>query len=132
MHRAAPAVRGPCLLAEELGHHRIRVEPFGERVAVLAVGAVDIILGPQRRNGADDRRLLADVEVAEAADLGRLVHLGGLLFEASDQQHLTVELEQGLLIRKPGLRTALGGSLFDFHEGPWVGRWQVGCKTPLL
>jgi len=47
VHRPAAAVRGAGLLAEELGHHRLRIEPLGEGVAVFAVGAVDIVGRPQ-------------------------------------------------------------------------------------
>ena len=39
---------------------------------------------------ADHDRLLADVEVAEAADQAHAVELAGLLLEAADQQHLAV------------------------------------------
>ncbi len=41
---------------------------------------------------------LPDVEVAEAADLPQAVHLGCLLLEPSDEQHLAEEL---LLARGP-------------------------------
>src|SRR3712207_8691343 len=41
----------------------------------------------QRARGADDRRLLADREVQEAADLGLGVHLAGALLEAPDEEH---------------------------------------------
>ena len=44
----------------------------------------------QRHLHADDHRLLADVEVAEAADQAHAVKLAGLLLEAADQQHLAV------------------------------------------
>ena len=39
---------------------------------------------------ADHHRLLADVEVAEAADQAHAVHLPGLFLEPADQQHLPV------------------------------------------
>ena len=39
-------------------------------------------------------RLLADVEVAEAADQPEAVELARALLEAADEQHLAVELEQ--------------------------------------
>src|SRR5688500_19948306 len=43
---------------------------------------------------ADDHRLLADVEMTEAADEAHAVHLAGLLLEAPDQQHVAIEAEQ--------------------------------------
>ena len=43
-----------------------------ERMAVLAIGRDDRVLGLERLHRADRDRLLADVEVQEAADLLRL------------------------------------------------------------
>ena len=60
----------------------------GERVAVLAVGAGDVVVGPERGEAAHRDGLLADVEMAEAADLAEAVRLAGLLLEAADEQHL--------------------------------------------
>ena len=44
----------------------------------------------ERHLHADDDSLLADVEVAEAADQAHAVELAGLLLEAADQQHVAV------------------------------------------
>ena len=59
-----------------------------ERVTVLAIGRDDGVVRAERRHHADGDRLLADVEVQEAADLARAVELGALLLEAADAQHL--------------------------------------------
>ena len=49
---------------------------------------------------ADDHGLLADVEVAEAADEAHAVELAGLLLEAADEQHVAVGVE--LLVAAEG------------------------------
>src|SRR5437879_9308245 len=128
VHRPAPAMRGPGLLPEELGHYRVRLDTLGQGVAVLPVGAVDIVLRAEGRDRADDGRLLADVEVAEAADLGRLVHLGRLLLETADQQHLPVELQKDRFIRQRVLRWAGGGAVFGLTGGSWNGNGRERCK----
>src|SRR5207253_296193 len=69
MHGPAPAVRGAGFLPKKLRHHRLRVDPFGDRVPVLAIVAVDVILRPERRDGPHDGRLFPDIQMAEAADL---------------------------------------------------------------
>ena len=65
--------RGAVDAAEELGHHALRVGAARDRVAVRAVGADQVVVVAHHRGGADDRRLLADREVQEAAGLGLLV-----------------------------------------------------------
>ena len=59
----------------------------GDRVAVGAVGADQVVVLAHHRGGADDRRLLADRQVQEAAGLGPLVLAPRLLLEAADQRH---------------------------------------------
>ena len=48
----------------------------------------------ERHLHADDDRLLADIEVAEAADQPHAVELARLLLEAADQQHVVVGAQQ--------------------------------------
>ena len=67
VHRAAAAAAGPVDPAEQLRHHPLRVGAAGDRVAVGAVGADQVVLLAHHRGRADDRRLLADREVEEAA-----------------------------------------------------------------
>jgi len=55
---------------------------------MLTVGAGDVVVGTERAEAAYGHRLLADVEVAEAADLPQAVRLSRLFLEAADQQHL--------------------------------------------
>ena len=87
VHRPAAPVRDAVLAAEQLGHHAVGVRAARERVAVGAVGGDQVVLVAQRPHGADDRRLLADREVQEAADLGLGVHLARALLEAADEHH---------------------------------------------
>jgi hypothetical protein len=61
--------------------------PAHERVAVRAVGRDQVVVVAHRARRADDRRLLADREVQEAADLGLGVHLSRALLEAADEHH---------------------------------------------
>src|SRR5207249_5936379 len=75
-------------LAEELRHHRTGGDTARQRMTVLPVGAGDVVIGPKSGEAADGHGLLADVEVAEPADLTQAVGLTGLLLEAADQHHL--------------------------------------------
>ncbi len=59
-------------------------------MAVVAIAGDDRVALLQRHLHADHHGLLADVEVAEAADQAHAVHLAGLLLEAADQQHVAV------------------------------------------
>src|SRR4029079_5082895 len=88
VHRAAATAGGPVLAAEQLGHHVLRVGAAGDRVAVGPVGPDQVVVGTHDGGRADDRRLLADRQVEEAAGLGPLVLAAGLLLEAADERHL--------------------------------------------
>src|SRR5258708_33648371 len=65
---------------------------------VLAVAGEDVVVGLERGEAADSLRLLADVQVAVAADLRFGVLLLSAFFEAPDQLHLAVEAEQEVAI----------------------------------
>ena len=105
VHRPALALGVARRPSGELGHDTLRVHAAGQHVPVIAVGRHALVAGLRRRLEADDDRLLADVEVAEAADHAHPVELPGLLLEPADQQHLAVEPEQ-LLLRHLRLRGA--------------------------
>src|SRR6266702_3378745 len=71
--------------------------PFEQPVALPNSSAMSALAGTPRASAcpcsryeerADRHRLLADVEMTEAADLAQGVRFGGLLFEAADQEHL--------------------------------------------
>ncbi len=59
-------------------------------MAVVAIAGDELIAFARRQLAADDHRLLADVEVAEAGDEAHAVELAGFLLEAADQQHLAI------------------------------------------
>ena len=101
VHRAAPPAAAARRLAVHLGHERGRRQAARERVAVVAVGGDERVVRPERRHGPGRDRLLADVEVEEAADLAQAVQLGRLLLEAPDEEHLAKEREP-LLAVEPG------------------------------
>ena len=92
VHRAAAAAAAALDAAEHLGHDRLGRDAAGQRVAVLAVGGHDRVVRVERLHAADGHRLLADVQVQEAADLGRAVQLDAALLEAPDAEHLAIEV----------------------------------------
>jgi hypothetical protein len=52
-----------------------------------------MIAGFKRIDCAYRYRLFADVEMQEPANIACRVHLGALLLEAADQQHLAIEID---------------------------------------
>ena len=114
VHRAALAAGAPRRLAEQLRHHRGGGDAAHQRLAVLAVGADNVVIVTERVERPHGDGFLPDVEVAKAADLAEGIRLGGLLFEAADEQHLpqhaTVQLGLALVFRSGGGRGGHGGS----------------------
>ena len=90
MHRAALALGVAAAAAGQLGHDAFGVHAAGQHVAVVAIGGDHLVAVLERHLHADDHRLLADIEVAEAADMAHAVELAGLLLEAADQQHAAI------------------------------------------
>ena len=111
-------------LAVQLGEALLGRAALGDVVAVLAVGADDVVGRAQRRDGADAHALLPDAEVEKAADLALRVGLGRRLFDAADGEHLPVELEQQLLLRRVGLLVPL--SIHGAQYSDEVG-WSRGA-----
>ena len=79
---------------------------------MIAVAGDDLVTRAARRGDADGDRLLADVEVTEAADEAHAVHLAGLFLESADQEHVAIGGEfliagQGSLVRRAGGRSLL-------------------------
>jgi len=60
---------------------------------VIAISGDDVIVVAHGRDRAGDHRFLADVKMAEPADLLRLILLTGAFFEAPDQQHQREHLD---------------------------------------
>ena len=94
VHAAALAAADAGGAAPQLRHQRPRVGPAGERVAVVAVGAEEVVVGPQQAHGPDRDGLLADVEMEEAADLALHVDLRAALLETPDEEHAPVQRER--------------------------------------
>ena len=94
MHRAAASAAAAVALAEQLGHQDVGIHALGERMAMAAMGRGDPVGRPQMRADADGGRLLADIKVQEA---GRLALAAGDLrdaFEAPQQHHPLIEIDQ--------------------------------------
>src|SRR5437879_9241488 len=94
---------------------------------MLAVAGEDVVVGLPREDAADDRSLLADVEVAVAADLGLRVLLLRPLLEAADELHHAVDPEQEIAVLLLKLEL-LGCDRF----GDRCGRWLDRCDHLLL
>ena len=93
VHRPGPPAAHAGGAAEHLGDQRAGVGALGERVAVAAVGAGEVVVGLERRADADRHGLLAGAQVRGAVDLAleeQPLHLG---LELADQQHRPVALE---------------------------------------
>ncbi len=90
VHRAAFALGVAVAAAGQLGHHPLRLHAGGEHVAVVAIGGDDLVAVGDRHLHAGHDRFLADIEMAEAADIAHAVKLPGLLLEAADQQHQAI------------------------------------------
>ena len=123
VHRSAATVRGARLFSEELGHHRLGVDAASDGVAMLSVAGEDVVVGLEGLDAPDHCRLLAQVEVAVAADLGLGVLLLCALLEPADELHLTVKAQQEvaiLLVELQRLRRDLlrgWGRLHRRHNG---------------
>ncbi len=81
-------------------------------MAVVAVAGDDLVAVLRGHLDPDHHGLLADIEVAEAADQAHAVELAGLLLEAADQQHLAIGVQvlvaaEGRHVRGRGRRGRL-------------------------
>ena len=113
----------PVVAPEQLGHDVVGVRAARERVAVRAVGRDQVVPVAHRAHRADDRRLLADREVQEAADLGLGVHLARALLEAADEHHRLEPLARVVTSRQ---RPGSAGALLLPHVGHRGGRYRAG------
>ena len=89
-------------------------------MAVIAIAGDDLVAGLDRHLHADHHRLLADIEVAEAADEPHAVKLAGLLLEAADQQHVAVGRELLLLVEFRHRAAASGASTRGCAAAGWA------------
>ncbi len=126
MHRAALALGAAGHLAVELRHERVQLHADRDGVAVVAVGGDDVVVLAHQRAAADGHRLLADVEMQEAADLLGLVGAQAALLEPADAHHHAVQgdLLLGRQRRVDGrgreARLAGAGLGFGFRRWRWV------------
>ncbi len=95
VHAAPAAGRATGLAAIELGEQLARLQSFGQRVAMPAVGAKNHILPPQMGTDADRDRFLSDIRVTGALNEAALMRFRQLLFTQANRLHLAVEQESG-------------------------------------
>ena len=122
VHRAALALGVAVAAPGQLGHDSLGIHAGRQHVAVVAIGGDDRVLVGDRRLHADHHGLLADVEMAEAADQAHAVELAGALLEAADQQHVAIE---GLEL--VGAHTVVAGP-GRLGLRRWRIRLRLGCR----
>src|SRR5262245_56678987 len=88
VHGAALALGVATLPAGQLGHHALGIHAAGEHMPVVPVACYDLVTLLQGHLHPDDDGLLADIEMAEAADRAHAIELAGLFLKAPDQQHV--------------------------------------------
>ena len=98
VHRAALAPGDAGSAAGQFGHDEVGIDAVGEHMTMVAIAGDDPVAPDLERGLETDRdRLLADIEVTEAADQTEAVKLPGFFLEPANEQHLPVEFEQFLL-----------------------------------
>ena len=107
VHGAALASGIPAAPAGQLRHHAPGVHAAGQHMAMVAVSGNDLISRLDRHLHADDDRLLADIEMAEAPDQPHAIELAGLFLESADEQHVAIG-EKLLLPAEFGHRSVRG------------------------
>ena len=72
-------------------------------MSMIAIGGDDLVALGDRHLHAGDHGFLADIEMAEAADIAHAVKLSGFLLEPADQEHEAIgrKLLLGLEPRAP-------------------------------
>src|SRR5262249_4637922 len=93
VHGAALALGIAATPSGELRHDALGIHAGCQHVAVIAIAGDHLVARLERHLHADDDRLLADIEVTEAADQPHAIHLSRLLLEAADQQHVAIGLD---------------------------------------
>ena len=100
MHGTAEAAGAAGRFAEKLGHAGISGSSARQRMGMIAISGDQVVVRPRRCDRADHDRFLPDVEMAEAADLLRLILLTGAFLETPDQQHQREHLDFVALLRR--------------------------------
>ena len=96
VERAALALAGAAGAPEQLRQHGAGVGPFGDGVAVTAMGGRDQILAHEMNADAGGDGLLTDREVDRALDVALLMRALCRLLEGADPRHRAVVREQPL------------------------------------
>src|SRR5262249_25289259 len=87
MHRATLALRGAAAPARQFGHDGFGVHAESQHMAMIAVAGDCLIAFLCCHPDSRDDRLLAYVEMAEAADEAHSIHLPRFFFETANEQH---------------------------------------------
>src|SRR5699024_7739690 len=115
VHGTAPTLGDAVHAPVELGHDTFGVHALFDRVPVVAIVREEVVGLAQGRHQTDHRGLLAEVEVAVAADTGLGVGLRGALLEPTDVEHPPVVVEESVLVL---LAQVVGGVLAAAPFGP--------------
>ncbi len=102
VHGAALALGNAALLPAELRHDFARVEAARQSLTVFPVRSQDVIVRAKRGDGAHPHRLLADIEVAESANLPHAVEFRRLFLKPANHQHFFEQVFQHQGGREPG------------------------------
>ena len=106
VHRTALAAADAGGTPGQFRHHCLGIDAAGQHVAMVTIPGDDGIAAQQFGLHAHHHGLLADIEVAETADLAHAVKLARPLFKAADQHHLAIHVEQLFLRRHEPIRFA--------------------------
>ncbi len=113
-------------LAEQFLHHADDVAALGDAVAVPAMGAGDVVLGPEMHAHADGRGFLAGIEMDEAGDAALRELLLHPLLEAADRHHAAIGPEQFLAAHLHGALPSLPNLARDSSQPPPKSRVASG------
>src|SRR5919106_909898 len=94
VHRATLAFGASGGFAEKLGHDRTGGHSLGKCETVFTITGEYVVVFTNGRDRTDADGFLTDVKVAETADLSGDVRFRRLLFEATNQEHLAIEIDR--------------------------------------
>ena len=116
--------------AGQFRHYPLGVHAGGEHMAMIAIGGDHLIAFADGHLHPRHHRLLADIEMAEAADEAHAVKLPRLLLKAADQQHEAIGSQFLLGGQLRRVRRGLTPAVFVEPEigGTRVQGWRIhGC-----
>jgi hypothetical protein len=80
--------------AGDLCHEPLNVGPLGDGVAVRAMAAENIVVGPQQAASSHSDSLLADTQVEQTHDLTHGVKRGDFFFKRANEPHRAEEKDE--------------------------------------